>query len=458
MLMDNLAADDRFFENLRSEEFARLDENGLIYLDYAGSGLHGSSQLQAYADLLVRGVHGNPHSLHAASRASAELIEAARSAVLDYLGLDSRTHSVCFTANASAAVKLVAEAYPFSERRGLLLTADNHNSINGMREYARAKGAMVDILPLRTDLQLDSAKDHMRAVTIRDGGLFAYPAQSNFSGVRHGLDLIDAAGDLGYDTLLDAAGLSPFSLPEAGSCRADFIVISFYKLFGLPTGLGALIARNEALGRLRRPWFSGGTVDFVSVELDRHRLVDSIEAFEDGTPNFLGIAAVPLGFETLKSIGIARAKRRMARLSSRLHAGLDALRHANNNPVLKLYGARELDVRGATFTFNLLDEAGRPLPFGPVEQAARDAGIAIRGGCFCNPGAAEAAFGFRGEEVARCLDQHGEDFSIPAFAQCLGRGVPVGALRASLGCATTMDDLDRLLDFLSAAGAKAHPG
>ena len=41
------------------------------------------------------------------------------------------------------------------------------------------------------------------------------------------------------------------------------MAISFYKMFGFPTGIGALIAKESFLAQLERPWFAGGTVDVV---------------------------------------------------------------------------------------------------------------------------------------------------------------------------------------------------
>ncbi len=46
-----------------------------------------------------------------------------------------------FTANASHALKLVGESYPFAAGDQLLLTFDNHNSVNGIREFDRVRGA-----------------------------------------------------------------------------------------------------------------------------------------------------------------------------------------------------------------------------------------------------------------------------------------------------------------------------
>ena len=103
---------------------------------------------------------------------------------------------VCFTANATAAIKLVADAYPFDERTPCVLTADNHNSVNGIRELARRRGAPIEYLPLRDDLRL--AHPEARLAQAGGGGLFAFPAQSNFSGVQHPLSLVRMAQSLGY--------------------------------------------------------------------------------------------------------------------------------------------------------------------------------------------------------------------------------------------------------------------
>jgi len=43
------------------------------------------------------------------------------------------------------------------------------------------------------------------------------------------------------------------------------MVVSFYKMFGYPTGVGALIVKKDFLPLLDRPWFAGGTVDVVQV-------------------------------------------------------------------------------------------------------------------------------------------------------------------------------------------------
>lgn len=96
--------------------------------------------------------------------------------------------------------------------------------------------------------------------------LFALTGQSNISNSKNPLSIIEYASSLGYHVLLDAAALVPtsaFSLSEHS--HVDAMAISFYKMFGFPTGVGALVVKKSFLAQLKRPWFSGGNVDVVQV-------------------------------------------------------------------------------------------------------------------------------------------------------------------------------------------------
>ncbi|HUA81825.1 MAG TPA: aminotransferase class V-fold PLP-dependent enzyme, partial [Dyella sp.] len=209
--MESTDSADAFdFAALRASEFARMDTAGIAYLDYAASALYGASQARAHGERLARGIFGNPHSEHLASRNSAAAQAAARAATLAFFDADPAIYDVCFTANATAAIKLVAESYPFSLHRGLILSADNHNSVNGMREFAKCAQAPISVLPLDGQLRLDRGSANLRASVDRQGGgLFAFPQQSNFSGVLHDLSLVEQAKALGCDVLVDAAAAGP---------------------------------------------------------------------------------------------------------------------------------------------------------------------------------------------------------------------------------------------------------
>lgn len=428
--MLSVARTDTFLEELRWREFSRLERQGHAYLDYTGSALYADSQLRAHHELLASSLFGNPHSDSAPSRFSTETMDRARDLVLRFLGVDSSTHDVVFTANTSAAIKLVAEGYPFKRDSAFVYSADNHNSVNGIREYARRARARLRVLPLDDELRLRD--DQLESLP----GLLAFPAQSNFSGVRHPLSLVRRAKQLGYDVLLDIASYAASHAFSLRDCPADYAALSFYKLFGYPTGLGALVARREALAKLRRPWFAGGTVLYAAVGADTHRLRPRHEGFEDGTPDFLGIAALPAGFALFDEVQMPRLSAHVESLTALL---LDELRAM---PHVILYGPRDTHARGGVVTFNV-----RGVPYPEVEARAARARVSVRGGCFCNPGAAEAAFGL--SDVRPCLDSLGDTFTVDRFAACTGTAV--GAVRVSLGMANNAADVMRLVDVVRAS-------
>src|SRR5439155_25978378 len=143
-------------DDLRGREFSRIDAGRHVYLDYTGAGLYAASQLREHSAMLDRGVFGNPHSASLCSTATTDLVEQTRRAVLEYFNAPRDEYTAVFTANATGALKLAGEAYPFAPGGRFLLTFDNHNSVNGIREFAHAKGADVVYAPIELpDLRID---------------------------------------------------------------------------------------------------------------------------------------------------------------------------------------------------------------------------------------------------------------------------------------------------------------
>lgn len=435
-----------YFMTLRRREYGRLDAADHAYLDYTGAGLYAASQIEAHQRGLEHEVLGNPHSENPASAASTERLERARLRVLRFLRADPAVHDVVFTANASAALRLVAESFPFGPGSRFVLTADNHNSVNGIRCYAERAGAQVGYVPLDATLRAMEPGARLKPAAIGSPHLFAYPAQSNYSGVRHPLGWIANAADHGYRVLLDAAAYVPTAELRLDEIRPDFVCVSFYKMFGFPTGIGALVARRDALAMLRRPWFAGGTVDWVSTQHTGHALRPGAEAFEDGTPHFLAARAVCDGLDLLDRIGMSRIEAHVRDMTAQLIAGLLTLRHADGRPVIDVHGPCDMAGRGGTVAFNVKDAAGTVVPFDDVVARAGRSRVSVRGGCFCNPGCAEAALGMDAERARICRSTRPGRFTPARFAACMGG--PIGAVRASVGVATTAADIDRLLAVL----------
>ena len=140
-------ADTASIDALRTKNYARLDRGRHVYLDYTGGGIYADSRIQQHHQLLHEHVFGNPHSSNPTSLAVTQLVESARSSILDFFNADPADYLAIFTDNASAALKLVGASYPVSNGR-YLLTFDNRNSVSGIREFAHSRGAQVTYMPV----------------------------------------------------------------------------------------------------------------------------------------------------------------------------------------------------------------------------------------------------------------------------------------------------------------------
>ncbi len=439
----------RVLDELRAKEYPLLAAN--TYLDFTAGNVYATSQLLRHMQLLQRQLLGNPHSTNPASAASTELVGRARRAILRFFNASPDDWDVVFTTNASQALKLVGESYPFEPGDRFLLTFDNHNSVNGIREFARARGATATYVPIvLPEMRVDDADLVRGFETARAGGhnLFAYPAQSNFSGVQHPLEWIAQAQARGWDVLLDAAAFTASNRLDLSRWTPDFVVQSFYKLFGYPTGVGCLLARKDALAKLRRPWFSGGTITVASVQGDKYYLAEGPSAFEDGTLDYLAIPAIEIGLEHIQAIGIEVIHERVRCLTGWLLEQLLSLTQTNGSRLVRLYGPSTVDRRGGIVTFNFYGADGRAIDHRVVEQLANDANICLRTGCFCNPGGGEIALGLTGTELSTCFRQreHDSHFTIDDFRLCID-GKSTGAVRVSLGMVSNLADVERFIAF-----------
>ncbi|XP_013587006.1 PREDICTED: molybdenum cofactor sulfurase isoform X1 [Brassica oleracea var. oleracea] len=474
---------------IRETEFKRLDQ-GVVYLDHAGSTLYSELQMENIFNDFTSSVYGNPHSQSDISSTTSEIIADARRQVLEYFNASPEDYSCVFTSGATAALKIVGETFPWTQDSNFVYTMENHNSVLGIREYALGKGASacaVDIEEAANQPgQLASSgpfiKVKPRAVQTRNTSklqneesrgdacnLFAFPSECNFTGLRFNLDLVNLikenneailegtpfAKSKRWMVLIDAAKGCATQPPNLSEFPADFVVLSFYKLFGYPTGLGALLVRNDAAKLLKKTYFSGGTVAAAIADIDFVKKRERVEEFfEDGSASFLSIAAIRHGFRLLKSLTTSAIWMHTTSLSMYVKKKLQALRHGNGAGVCVLYGSENLNLSshksGPTVTFNLKRPDGSWFGYLEVEKLASLSGIQLRvyfantTGCFCNPGA-----------CAKYLDLSHSDLlsNVEAGHVCWDdndviNGKPTGAVRVSFGYMSTFEEAKKFIDFI----------
>ena len=422
-------------EAMVAADFAHLPPDE-TYLDHAGATLCASSQAAQHASSLLAATLGTPHSRNVAGQRTAQLMRHTRGLVLQHLNASERDYTVIFTSGCTGAVQMLAQHFRWTRGRSVLgYSLCNHNSVLGMRETAKARGCpFVCFSPEALsnlgrrggpgsdagnaaagagggegpdDEVLDSPRTQggVSAPSLGDeeavAHLFAYSLECNFSGTKCDLSLasqvqqghldphMPAALHLGaalddsarraegkWYVLCDAAKAAATSPVDLGGAhQPDFVALSFYKMMGLPTGLGALVVRRAAAAALDKGGFAGGSVLAVQPDEDFFRLRGSLaEALEDGSPNFHAILAAAQGLERLRALGMRSIADHTWALRDYLARELSALRHAAGGAALvEVYGpppGAGAEAVGSIVAFNLRRPDGRYVEYSQVEELA----------------------------------------------------------------------------------------
>ncbi|KAI0785715.1 PLP-dependent transferase [Abortiporus biennis] len=445
---------------LRRSDFARLDHAGETYVDFMGGSLYPDSLVRTHTDFLRNNILGNTHSVSNSSRLSATCASEARREILSFFRAPPG-YTVIFTPNATGALKLVGESFPFVDGSKYILGADSHNSVHGIRRFAERRGATVHYLEstLRGGVDPEETKalllEHQPKDSAAAPSLFALTGQSNVTNAKNPLSLLGFAENLGYNTLLDAAALVPTSSFSLTSTPADAVAISFYKMFGFPTGIGALIVKESFLKKLERPWFAGGTVDIVQAPGSIFTMVDNPhEQFEDGTINYLNLCAITEGLRFLSKY-IPFLPLRLSSLTHYLISSLSEIHYeGTSKPVVRIVSRRpakrvmsigEPSDTGFTISLIFLDVKGEMIPNSFIEHAASARRISLRTGCMCNPGGVTALLDLR-EEMNKLYP----GVTMADFEKYLG--IEAGVVRISLGLASNFSDMLKVVQFAESIG------
>uniref|UniRef100_A0A9J8AQJ6 Molybdenum cofactor sulfurase n=1 Tax=Cyprinus carpio carpio TaxID=630221 RepID=A0A9J8AQJ6_CYPCA len=373
-----------------------------------------------------RNVYGNPHSHNPSSRLTHDTVER----ILEHCNTCPEDYSVIFTSGCTAALKLVADTFRWKARsneglgRQFCYLTDNHTSVVGIRGVTALQGVgTVSVLPHEVETRVRKPPTQTNGEEESSAPhLFCYPAQSNFSGRKYPLSyvkgiqsqqLYPACEHPGrWSVLLDAACFVSCSPLDLCQYPADFVPISFYKMFGFPTGLRALLVRNEAAEVLRKTYFGGGTAEAYLVAEDYFvPKPNVVSRFEDGTISFLDIISLHHGFETLIYTIILRSVR-------------------NCHVVFKFI----LITCKKKYIYKQI------LQIYNVDKMASLFNIHIRTGCFSNTGACQHYLVISNQNLKTSL--HADHICD------LIEGCATGSIRVSFGYMSSFEDCQNFLRFV----------
>jgi molybdenum cofactor sulfurtransferase len=403
----------------------------------------------------------NPHSDASNPSASSVIVAETRLRVLQFFKADPEHFDVVFTANATAAIKLVMESFSGHEAGFDYCYHRNcHTSLVGVREVARRSTCFA------TDKETEEWIDGTyEAFDSRFGGrptLFAFPAQSNMNGQRLPLNWANRmrATESRPNTysLLDAAAFvctSPLDLSNH-IAAPDFVAMSFYKIFGFPD-LGALIVRKASAHILEnRKYFGGGTTEMVTCFSENpwvERKESSIHArLEDGTIAIRSILALRCAIDNHQRLfgGMEEISKHSTWLAKILYDRLSTLRHGNEEPLCQMYTAvnsryGDATTQGATIAFNMRKSDGSWMgPYG-IGAKLRARNIHVRTGSVCNPAGMACALNRSDADMRMAFDQgfrcNQQDDVVEGYA-------PFGVVRVTLGAMSTLEDVNILAKFV----------
>jgi cysteine desulfurase len=342
-------------------------------------------------------VVGNPSSVHAEGRAARHLVEKAREQVAALIG--AQPGNVFFTsggteANMLALTPAIETAGEKRPRDRLFMSAIEHPSVRTGGRFSRE---LIQDVPVMADGRADLAA---LAVAVGEASrpLVSLMLANNETGVvqpvAEAATIVHAAAGLLHVDAVQGPGRIPCDIGPLG---ADLLTVSAHKIGG-PKGVGAMVRRDEDI-HFPDPLIRGGGQE---------------RGIRAGTENVAGIVAFGAAAEAAREQFTGEAAH-VTRLREMLESGLKAISQnsvifgetTERLPNTTLFAVEGMKAETAVIAFDL-------------------EGVAVSSGAACSSGKVQPSH----------------------VLAAMGVPPPLlhGAVRVSLGWASTEADVERFLD------------
>lgn len=332
-----------------------------------------------------------------AVRASRSLFQA-RKHLARLFGIKN-PNDIAFTLNTTMALNMAIQGYA-GEGDHIICTSVEHNSVRRPLEYLKTRRG-VEVTYVATDRQGLLDVDQVAAAFQSNTRLVVCTHSSNLLGTILPIaDVAELCRQRGARFLVDAAQSAGVLPIDVGAMGIDLLAFPGHKGLLGPQGTGGLyIAPDLDLA----PLLQGGTgsqsevVEQPTVRPDR---------YESGTQNTPGIAGLAEGVAFVLNETVEKIHTKEWRLTTELMHGLMAI------PGITLLGPSPDVVRTGIVAFTLEHKDSSEI----AHQLDREYEIAVRAGYHCTPLA----------------------------HSCAGTSA-TGAVRASIGCFTSRDEVQALI-------------
>jgi cysteine desulfurase/selenocysteine lyase len=349
----------------------RVNGHPLTYLDSAATSQTPRPVIEAITDYYTHSRASVHRGVYPLAVEATELYEGARQRIARWLG--STTEETVFTANATAAINLVAYAWGRNNvHRGdlvVLTEMEHHSNIVPWQLLCQDREAELAYVPVRDDGQLDlEAFDRLLE---RGPKLVGVVHVSNVLGTINPVAaIVERAHAAGAVVLIDGTQAVPQLPVDLPAIDADFYAWTGHKAYG-PTGIGVLHGRRELLEDM--PPFIGGGHMIRTVAANESTWTDLPHKFEAGTSQIAEAIGLGAAVDWIQAVSVPRIR---AHEEALVEETLQRL--AAEIPGLTIYGPPDTATRGALVSFSL--EGAHPHDIGEI--LGRE-GLCVRAGHHC---------------------------------------------------------------------------
>lgn len=434
-------------------------------MDNAGATLYSERQMDDVLSNLKENLYCNPHT----SQQTEDQVNAVRDEMLNFFNTRSSEYELIFTRGATDSLQTVARCFDFQTNGHFLYLRNAHNSVVGMRSVVNTPNVSVIDVEEFVKMAVDEEKKHVPIHSISNS-LVTYPAQCNFNGYKYPLSLIDKFHNVDclpvelqqrskhWFVCLDAANFVASSFLDLTKYKPDFVAFSFYKIFGYPTGLGALLVSKRGARVLNKTYHGGGTIEIALSSMNfKHFRKPLHERFEDGTIPFLSIISLKEGAKTIARLvpernglgSMERISHHCFNLGKYLYNELDNLKHpSNGRKVIQFYNQTAFeskDQQGGIVNFNVVLANGQFIGYSEIECLADLHGVYLRVGCFCNPGACQSFLGLTNNQA---IDTFTSGHTCGGSHDVVNNR-PLGFVRLSFGYMNSKKDVEAFVKMIN---------
>jgi cysteine desulfurase / selenocysteine lyase len=314
-----------------------------IYLDSACMSLVPRPVLSAMEEYYREYPGCAGRSLHRFAEEVGRRYEEARGAFARFFGRED-PRGIVFVRNATEAINLVGEGFPWRRGDRVLISDQEHNSnLIVWQRLAIERGIRIEVVSLPDDGSFD-AEDFERHLA-RPVRLVSLFHTSNLDGRSLPLkEIVERAHDRRSAVLADGCQAAPHEKVDLDRLGVDYYAVSGHKMLG-PTGTGVLAASFEGLGRLRPLLVGGETVEWST--LKAHALRPPPYRFEAGLQNYAGVLGAHAAIDYLSGVGFDAVQEQQRSVNEQVSRAFEG------EPRLHVLGPEDPRERSSIFAFTL---------------------------------------------------------------------------------------------------------